>query len=785
MTSPLEGLVVAEVAAGIPGGYCGKLLADAGADVFRVELERPDPESADEPSRLAALRHAYLNCSKGTVSPDRESLYPLLRRANIVLAGLPEAAEILSAIEPELRKQRRASVLLWLSPFGRSGPWVNRPATELTLQALCGSAAFRGLPDAPPIAVGGSVGDYLTGAWAAAVVLAAWRRAARHGCCEVADLSQLEVMTVSMQAHEWLHTALMGLPTITRSLEVPSVETAKDGYVGLTIMTPAQWAGFCEMIERPELAHDPELSHTLGRWTGRSDVDAAVGPWLAEHGVDDVVKLAAQHRVPATKLGNGASITGFDHFRARGLFVGRPDGCRQPRPPWITSAAHPRSPGARPETPALLPAGEGPPGGQEPPPDGQEPPPAAELPLAGLRVVDLTTFVAGPALTGFLAAMGADVVKVESVNRPDGLRLVVGPRLAEPHGWEYSWAFQGCNVNKRSITLDLGHDAGRELLLRLAESADVVIENFSPHVLPQLGLDWEVLHQRNHKLVLLRMPAFGLDGPWRDRGGFAQTMEMLSGMAWITGLPDGPPVLPRGPVDFAAAIHGGFAALVALHERDRRGTGLQVEVPMIEVALNLTAEQLFAYDQLGVLLQRQGNRGAGAPQNIYCCAGDDAWIAVAIVTDDQWAGLRQAIGDPEWARPPELAHSAERRRQHDLLDQGLSDWLADKDAVETADRLCAHGVPAAPVVAPPDVTRNVQLRARGFFERLVHPISGPNLYAGLPVRLERGPGRWNRTPPPTFGQHNREVLLGELAVDPGDWERYRQAGIVGETPNLG
>src|SRR5262249_61512239 len=141
---------------------------------------------------------------------------------------------------------------------------------------------------------------------------------------------------------------------------------------------------------------DPELSHTLGRWTGRSDVDAAIGPWLAEHGVDDVVNLAARHRVPATRLGNGATITGFDHFRARGLFVTRPDGCRQPRPPWITSVANPRSPGVRPATPAQPPAGDGPPG-------GQEPPPAADLPLAGLRVVDLTTFVAGPALTGFLA----------------------------------------------------------------------------------------------------------------------------------------------------------------------------------------------------------------------------------------------------------------------------------------------------------------------------------------------------------------------------------------------
>jgi crotonobetainyl-CoA:carnitine CoA-transferase CaiB-like acyl-CoA transferase len=172
------------------------------------------------------------------------------------------------------------------------------------------------------------------------------------------------------------------------------------------------------------------------------------------------------------------------------------------------------------------------------------------------------------------------------------------------------------------------------------------------------------------------------------------------------------------------------------------------------------------------------------PQNLYRCAGDDAWIAVAVLTDAQWMALRETMGDPEWARAADLEHAAERRGHLDLLDDRLSAWFADKDPVEVAERLCTCGVPAAPVVAPSDVTENIQLRARGFFEQLVHPVTGANLYAGLPVRFERGPGRWNRTPPPTLGQHNEEILLGELEMDPEEWKSYRASGIIGEIPRL-
>jgi crotonobetainyl-CoA:carnitine CoA-transferase CaiB-like acyl-CoA transferase len=456
-------------------------------------------------------------------------------------------------------------------------------------------------------------------------------------------------------------------------------------------------------------------------------------------------------------LGNGASIADMDHFVERGVFVRNPAGFRQPRPPWRLS---PR-PATGPRPPRSAPA----------------------LPLDGIRIVDLTAFWAGPSATHFLAALGADVVKVESIQRPDGIRFAAGPPEGTERWWEYSWLFHGVNVGKRSITLDLGRPEGVELAKRLVAGADAVIENFSPRVMEAFGLGDDVLAEVNPRAVVVRMPAFGLDGPWRDRVGFAPTMEQLSGMAWLTGHPDGPPMAPRGACDPLAGIHAAFALVAALARRDRTGEGALLEVPMIEVALNVTAEQVIEHDVHGVVLERAGNRGpAAAPQNVYACRGEERWVALAVAGDEHWAGLRRVLGDPAWAADPSLASDPGRRAAHDLLDRELSAWFAGRDRDDVVEQLAAAGVPAAAVVLPPDVVGNVQLRARGFFETLDHPDTGPTEYAGLPFAPLRGVDGWCRRPAPTLGQHNDEVLGGELGLDAEELERLRESQVIGDRP---
>src|SRR5581483_6749372 len=211
--------------------------------------------------------------------------------------------------------------------------------------------------------------------------------------------------------------------------------------------------------------------------------------------------------------------------------------------------------------------------------------------------------------------------------------------------------------------------------------ADVMLDNFTPRVMEQFELDWQHVHDVNPRLIQVRMPAYGLRGPWRDRTGFAQTMEAITGMAWITGYPDGPPILPRGACDPLAAMHAVFATMLALRDREHSGDGRFIEVTMIEAALNMGAEQIIEHGATGEVATRTGNRGpVGAPQNLWACSGHEEWLALAITSDDEWAAFRRVIGDPDWAQDPELATRAGRLSAHDRLDDEIGRFCKDRDA---------------------------------------------------------------------------------------------------------
>jgi crotonobetainyl-CoA:carnitine CoA-transferase CaiB-like acyl-CoA transferase len=282
-----------------------------------------------------------------------------------------------------------------------------------------------------------------------------------------------------------------------------------------------------------------------------------------------------------------------------------------PRPPWKIDGEGPRPPGPAPRR--------GEHGGRIGWPAraqgaGSEP---APLPLGGVRVLDLTAWWAGPSATHMLAALGADVVHVESIQRPDGMRMMAGAFRGRDRWWEWSPFFLASNANKRGLALNLAAPRGRELALRLLARADAVVENFTPRVLEQWGLGWPAIQAANPRCILVRMPAFGLDGPWRDHTGFAQTMEQMTGLAWRTGHPEDQPRIQRGPCDPLAGMHAAFALLVALAERERSGRGHRVECTMVEGALNAAAEQLVEWSAYGRALGRMGNRSPEAtPQGL-------------------------------------------------------------------------------------------------------------------------------------------------------------------------
>jgi crotonobetainyl-CoA:carnitine CoA-transferase CaiB-like acyl-CoA transferase len=405
-----------------------------------------------------------------------------------------------------------------------------------------------------------------------------------------------------------------------------------------------------------------------------------------------------------------------------------------------------------------------------------------------LRVLDLTAFWAGPLCTHVLGMLGAEVLHIESTARPDGTRMLAGVRFSEPDWWEQSGIFSGLNTNKKSVTLDLGSDRGKELLGELLATCDVVVENYTPRVLEQLGFDVETMRAIRPDLVIVRMPGFGLDGPWRDNPAFAFVIEDAAGLTWMTGHPDQNPVSPYCVGDSNAGIHALSGLLLALEHRRQTGEGVVVEAAMVDAALNVAAEQVVEHSAYGALLGRAGNRGpTAAPQNLYLAAdadGDgarDTWVAIAVADDEQWLALRRALGEPAWALDESMTTESGRRERHDAIDAHLSSWCGERSSDEIVEVLWDAGVPVAKVLQPHEQGSLPQLQARGFLEEVDHPVTGASRHSTLPIRFSRGPDRFHRGRAPLLGEHTDEVLRG-LGVSDEELAELEAQGVIGRTP---
>jgi crotonobetainyl-CoA:carnitine CoA-transferase CaiB-like acyl-CoA transferase len=384
--------------------------------------------------------------------------------------------------------------------------------------------------------------------------------------------------------------------------------------------------------------------------------------------------------------------------------------------------------------------------------------------------------------------LGADVVHVESARRPDGTRLIAGVPITEDQWWEKSPIFAALNTNKKGLTLDLQSARGREVLRRLIAASDVIVENFTPRVLDQMGLDFATVQAIRPDAVMLRMPGFGLDGPWRDNPAFAYAIESAAGLSWLTGYPDRPPYEPYSIGDPNAGVHALNALLLALEHRRRTGQGVLVEAAMVDAALSISAEQIVEYSAYGALLERAGNRGpTAAPQNLYRTADIDefgrldSWVAVAVETDDQWGRLGDALGSPSWATDPKLSSIAGRRAREDLIDEQLAAWCEDRSGNDIIATLWDAGVPVGKVMQPHRQTELDQLTFRGFFEEVEHPVNGRAKFSTVPMRFSGGPGLFHTHPAPLLGQHNHELLAG-LGLTVSEIADLEADGIIGRTP---
>jgi crotonobetainyl-CoA:carnitine CoA-transferase CaiB-like acyl-CoA transferase len=740
----IYGVRVLDFSTGIAGGYCTKLLADAGADVVKVETADGD----DLRRWRAGALFEYLNASKRSVTTGHEELLPV---ADVAVTNSPDDAARWHQQDPSL-------VAVSISAFGADGPWAGRPATEFTLQAACGSTGSRGWPELPPLAVGGRLGEWVTGTYAAVAALAALGLEPPRSGGRWVDVAMLDCMAVSLVTYPSVFASFMGWPPMRgtgRTVEVPSVEPTSDGFVVFTTNSAQQFQDFLVLIGRPDWLADQKLARAQHRFARRQEFLESVHQWSLKRTSAEALEEAGQFRIPAGPVLNGSTVAGFAQFAARKVFEPAPSGrFRQPRRPYRIDGVEPPSPRPAPEVGADD-------GRVDWPPRPLEGRGRPGLPLTGIRILDCTAWWAGPSATHVLAALGADVLKIESVKRPDLMRTSSTRPPTEDGWWEWGALFHAANTGKRGVTLDLSRPEGIDIFERLVGSADVLVENYTPRVMEQFGLDWDRLHAINPSLIMVRMPAFGLDGPWRDRTGFAQTMECISGLAWRTGYPDGPPVLPRGACDPLAGMHAALATMLALRSRADDGHGRLVEVTMVEAALAVAAEQIIEWDSSGTLLGREEMRGPGALQGVYRCAGDDEWVALAVESEQQWQALCHIVGSTD----------------DDAIDQAISAWCTGLDKDEAADQLAAAGVPAAAVVSGPHMSGNPQLRHRRLFETEDHPVTGRHELPGIPFRFS-DVDHWMSRPSPTLGQHNEEVLA-EVATRE-ELSSLRQAGIIGE-----
>ena len=532
-----------------------------------------------------------------------------------------------------------------------------------------------GDPDKPPVQAGARIAEYVAGGYGALGALTALRTVSANPDQIVdVDVSVLESLLSTLPYPMLMAERMrkLGLPRNTSAGAMLGIVRAADGWVGINCLTGQHWLDVCAMLGMPEY-EELRIPIMLGG-PERAEFFEKARPWLTERTVAEIVELSQAMRIPASPVNDGAIVMDCPQYRDRGFFVDaggddwsfrRPaarSDCR--RRPCCRYGLHPALgppvPLRQSRIDRTIAGGSG-----------------SRDAFADLKVLDLSTFWAGAYLTCYLGAFGADIVKVESIQRPDGHRYS-GAWAHEGERWyERSAMWQGTNLNKRDITLDLTSDEGSELVRRLIRQADVVVENFSPRVIEQFGLGYESLVELKPDVIFLRMPGFGLQGPWREHVGWAANFEQTSGMAAVTGYADGPPCNLQGPADPIVGVHAGVALLAALEHRRRTGEGQLIEIAQIEVAASVAAEPVIEYSMNGVVAPREGNRRRGRLQGVYPTAVDGAWVAISVRDDADWTRLVEAMSRTD----------LQQGLAHDAFDEAVANWTATMAPSELVDIL--------------------------------------------------------------------------------------------------
>jgi len=390
--------------------------------------------------------------------------------------------------------------------------------------------------------------------------------------------------------------------------------------------------------------------------------------------------------------------------------------------------------------------------------------------LRGVRVLDLTWVLAGPYATRLLADFGAEVIKIQSKKTAKG---------AESN---LTGTFNTWNRNKRSITLDMSFPEAKPIFLKLVSMCDIVVENFSPRVMPNWGFSYEKLKEVKSDLIMVSLSAMGQSGPWKNFVAFGPTLQALSGITYLTSFAKGSPMgLGCAYADMIAGLYAGFAALAALEYRDRTGRGQYIDLSEYEAMLTCLGPTLLDASLNHKEILPQGNRSdstPAVPYGCYPCLGEDRWCVLAVFNESEWEALGKVLGNPAWIKEERLSTYSRRKEHQEELNEYLRQWTCQRTAEEVVELLQEAGVPAGVVQNAEDLARDPHLAARKFFVNLEHPVLGRTISDRSPIKFnDSSESGWKAAP--LLGEDNQYVYLELLGLKEREYSEYVQRGIIG------
>ena len=829
MAGALAGIRVIDLSTAL-SELAGRTLAQLGAEVIKVEIAGCTDQARQLPPFAAdgvSLYWQFVGQGKRLLQIAHDAadlvaqVHRLLEGADILIESLSAThREQLGLLPAQLLARYPALIAVSVSAFGLTGPRAHEPANELTLEAASGFMSVNGDQDRPPLPQGFPQAAFHAGVQAAADALIALEARRRTGVGQHVDVSTQAAMIAGLQTsgfsaaatlrarnpHEAGDDRALPMKDLYRAL-MPMAAPCKDGFVTFSFVGYALGEQSFEKTLSWMLAEGWQLpetqNQTVSSWRQKLEANtlpAATVTALVEQlrkfllgkTKAELMQFALAEKVLMAPSSTIADLLVDEQLRVRGAFV-EMNGYRTPGVPFnlsrtpLTTAPAPLTDAAS----AALQQDHDVGTAQSAPRRA----PVADASaiahvtehgaLAGLKVIDFSWALAGPITTRTLGDHGATVIRIESRRRLDVARGMP-PLTKLDDGSSYSHAFGTANTSKQSVTLDLTTDAGRALVQRLIDWADVVVENFTPGVMQRLGMDYATLSRTRPGLIMLSSSMYGGNGPGARYAGFGTQGSALAGLHAITGWPDRVPTGPSGAYTDVIAPRFSVAALMAaLRHRHSTGEGQHIELSQVECAMQFIGPLVLAAQSAGSSQDNAAMQTAHgtdsdryAPHGVYAALDHERYVAVAIESADEWQALSMLVQLPQIAAHfTAREHLNARRALRPQVDQALGAWLAQRSAAEAAQALCAAGVPAAVVSRPTDLLSDPQLLHRDYLAQMDVPGRGATTIEMHSSNFTLTSARVRR-PPPVLGQHTEAVLRDLLALSSDEIAALRTANVL-------